>query len=85
MPWMSIRNEWPPEPGKYKVFDCRFETQTKAKYDGFEFTCPNIYYGEMENSYPKKFTITHWKEAKDQKIEAIRRSVEKHRLDIDTM
>lgn len=62
--WISIRNKWPDNPGRYWVKDCRENVEGWCDYDGFDW-------GEPEYNLPKKgslllvfYTVTHWAENK---------------------
>jgi hypothetical protein len=85
MGWISIRNEWPQAPGKYKVLDCRTETQTKLHYDGFEFAKYKLVYLNDVTNETKKFEITHWKEIKDKKMEEMRQRIALQKIEIENM
>ncbi len=80
MGWVSIRNGWPQAPGKYRVLDIRKETETNARYDGYEFIQPEIFFGENQSS--KRFVITHWKHEKDKRFDKMAESLERQRKEI---
>lgn len=60
MKWISLRNRWPENPGRYWVKDCREDVEGWSNYDGYDWEEPEFVLKARGSLILRTYTVTHW-------------------------
>lgn len=61
--WTSIRDKWPFQKDTYEVFDCIYDIEGTAFYDGAYFHDPEWHKPKSGHLMAIIYKITHWRKS----------------------